>query len=80
MKKFCLPFAIAIFLIVCTNGIQAQTTQTKLNPVCLSNTEQFLITSKYVEGETYVIQVGLPIGYSPEKKSYPVLYVLDGDK
>lgn len=80
MKKFCLPFAIAIFLIVCTNGIQAQTTQTKLNPVCLSNTEQFLITSKYVEGETYVIQVGLPIGYSPEKKSYPVLYVLDGEK
>jgi len=80
MKKFYLPFAIAIFLIVCTNGIQAQTTQTKLNPVCLSNTEQFLITSKYVEGETYVIQVGLPIGYSPEKKSYPVLYVLDGDK
>ena len=33
-----------------------------------------------MEGETYIIQVGLPIGYSPSKKSYPVLYVLDGDK
>jgi hypothetical protein len=33
-----------------------------------------------VDGETYIIQVGLPIGYSSSKKSYPVLYVLDGDK
>ena len=70
---------IAVFLLLCTNGIQAQTTQTKLNQVCLDNTEQFSITSKYVEGETYIIQVGLPIGYSSSQKSYPVLYVSDGD-
>jgi hypothetical protein len=48
--------------------------------VCLDNTEQFSIASKYVTGEKYVIQVGLPIGYSSTHKSYPVLYVLDGDK
>ena len=57
--------------------INAQSVKDK---VCLENTEQFSIASKYVTGENYIIQVGLPIGYSPEKKSYPVLYVLDGDK
>jgi hypothetical protein len=33
MKTFCLTTMIAVFLIFCTNGIQAQTTQTKLNHV-----------------------------------------------
>jgi hypothetical protein len=33
MKKLWSPFAITIFLIVFTNGILAQTTQTKLNQV-----------------------------------------------
>lgn len=71
---------VGIFLLFNSNRLQAQTTETKLNPVCLDNTEQFTIISKYVAGENYIIQVGLPIGYSPTKKSYPVLYVLDGDK
>jgi predicted alpha/beta superfamily hydrolase len=80
MKKSCLNIIVVVFLLLCSKGIEAQTTQTKLNQVSLENTEQFTIASKYVAGENYVIQVGLPIGYSPEKKSYPVLYVLDGDK
>jgi predicted alpha/beta superfamily hydrolase len=80
MKKLCLILTTAVSFLICFNGIQAQTTQKKLNQVCLDNTKQFTLTSKYVDGETYVIQVGLPIGYSPDKKSYPVLYVLDGDK
>jgi|APFre7841882590_1041340.scaffolds.fasta_scaffold75729_2 hypothetical protein len=33
MKKFCLTTAIAVFLLFRLNGIQAQTTQTKLNQV-----------------------------------------------
>jgi predicted alpha/beta superfamily hydrolase len=69
-----------VLLLLCTNVAQTQTTQTQHKPVCLDNTEQFSITSKYVAGEDYIIQVGLPIGYAPSKKSYPVLYVLDGDK
>jgi predicted alpha/beta superfamily hydrolase len=69
-----------VLLLLCTNVAQTQTTQTQHKPVCLDNTEQFSITSKYVAGEDYTIQVGLPIGYAPSKKSYPVLYVLDGDK
>ena len=79
MKTFYFATIIAEFLLLCTNGIQAQTTE-KLNPVYLDNTEQFTITSKYVAGENYIIQVGLPSGYSSANKSYPVLYVLDGDK
>ncbi len=33
MKKFCLTISIAVFLLICTNELQAQTTQTKLNQV-----------------------------------------------
>jgi hypothetical protein len=80
MKPFCFATMIAVFLLLCSYGIEAQTKQPKTNKVCLENTEQFYLESKYVAGENYIIQVGLPIGYSPTKKSYPVLYVLDGDK
>jgi predicted alpha/beta superfamily hydrolase len=80
MKPFCFISMIAVFQLFCSFGTQAQTTQPKPNKVCLDNTEQFPIESKYVADEKYIIQVGLPIGYSPAKKSYPVMYVLDGDK
>jgi len=56
--------------------INAQSVKDK---VCLDNTEQFTLASKYVAGENYVIQVGLPSGYSSANKSYPVLYIIDGD-
>ena len=79
MKTICFTTMIAVTMLFCSNGIQAQTTQSQLKQACLDNTEQFSITSKYVEGETYVIQIGLPIGYSTSQKSYPVLYVTDGD-
>jgi predicted alpha/beta superfamily hydrolase len=80
MKPHYIASASVVFLLLNSYGLQAQTTQTQHKPVCLDNTEQFSITSKYVAGENYIIQVGLPIGYAPSKKSYPVLYVLDGDK
>jgi uncharacterized protein len=79
MKKFYVTTAIAVFILFCLNGVQAQITQSNLRQVCLDNTEQFTLTSKYVDGETYVIQVGLPANYCTSQKSYPVLYVLDGD-
>jgi predicted alpha/beta superfamily hydrolase len=71
---------IAILLLICLEGLQALTAQTQLKQVYLDNTEQFSVESKYVAGENYIIQVGLPIGYYHSEKSYPVLYVLDGDK
>jgi uncharacterized protein len=80
MKPHYIASAFVVFLLLNSYGLQAQTTQTQHKPVCLDNTEQFSIKSKYVAGENYIIQVGLPIGYAPSKKSYPVLYVLDGDK
>ncbi len=42
MKKICLTITIAVFLLICSSGIQAQTTQTKLNQVELA--KQFLGT------------------------------------
>jgi predicted alpha/beta superfamily hydrolase len=71
---------ISIFLIFCGNIIDAQTTQTEIKPVTLDNTEQFTITSKYVAGENYLIRVSLPVNYDSYDYSFPVLYVLDGDK
>lgn len=49
MKKFCLPTIIAIFLLLCTNGIQAQTPESKLNQVELM--KQFIGTWKGKIGE-----------------------------
>jgi predicted alpha/beta superfamily hydrolase len=80
MKQFCKTSLFVVFLLLSSYGLQAQATHVQLKPVCLKNTEQFSLTSKYVAGENYIIQVGLPIGYAPSIKSYPVLYVLDGDK
>ena len=76
MKTLCLT-AMIVLLISCSFGkLNAQNVKEK---VCLDNTEQFSITSEFVNGENYLIQVGLPFGYSSSHKSYPVLYVLDGD-
>ena len=80
MKTFYIVSVFVVFLLLSSYGLHAQATQSQLKPVCLDNTEQFSITSKYVAGENYIVQVGLPIDYAPSKKSYPVLYVLDGDK
>jgi hypothetical protein len=69
-----------IFIFICLNGLIAQNAPLQQNQVHLENTEQFPIESKYVKNEKYIIQVGLPIDYKSSNKSYPVLYVLDGDK
>jgi predicted alpha/beta superfamily hydrolase len=76
MKTFCLTAMIVLLLSCSFGALNAQNVKEK---VCLENTEQFSITSEYVKGENYLIQVGLPFGYSSSHKSYPVLYVLDGD-
>jgi predicted alpha/beta superfamily hydrolase len=61
------------------NSIGVLSAQNVKDRVCLDNTQQFSIASKYVAGENYIIQVGLPVNYSASQKSYPVLYVTDGD-
>ncbi|MFH0758454.1 MAG: alpha/beta hydrolase-fold protein [Bacteroidota bacterium] len=79
MKNNCLITIVVVFLWLFTTGMRAQTAQEQLSKVCLDNTEQFSIASEYVKGETYVIQVGLPMGYAASDKSYPVFYITDGD-
>ena len=76
MKTFCLSAMILLLLSCSFGALHAQNVKEK---VCLENTERFSITSEYVKGENYLIQVGLPMGYSSSQKTYPVLYVLDGD-
>lgn len=79
MKKSFLTTTIAAaFLMLWTNGIQAQT-QAAPARACLMNTEQFWLTSKYVDGENFLIQVSLPYDYATSGISYPVLYFPDGD-
>jgi uncharacterized protein len=80
MKISYLPSLITTFLFICLKGLQAQTAPAQQKQVYLDNTEQFSIESKYVTDENYLIQIGLPAGYYHSDKSYPVLYVLDGDK
>ena len=76
MKKFCFT---TLIVLLSFNSIGVLSAQIVKDKVCLENTEQFSIVSKYVTGETYVIQVGLPIGYFTSTKSYPVYYFTDGD-
>jgi uncharacterized protein len=80
MIRFYLSSLTIAFLFICSNISVAQTTPAQSKQAYLDNTEQFSIESKYVKDENYIIQVGLPIGYSHSDKTYPVLYVLDGDK
>jgi uncharacterized protein len=80
MKRTYCVAVIGILLSLIIQGIQAQTLPAKEIPVCLDNTEQFILSSGFVRDETYLIQVGLPFNYHSSKESYPVLYVLDGDR
>jgi uncharacterized protein len=71
---------IGVLLLLIARGSQAQSIPAKANSVHLDNTESFSISSHLVKDETYIIQVGLPPGYYASEKSFPVLYVLDGDR
>ena len=53
MKKLCLTSVITVFLLLYTNGLQAQTTQTKLNQVELM--KQFTGTWKSERNDTTTI-------------------------
>lgn len=51
MKKICLTIQITAFLLICLNGLQAQTTQTKLNQVELINQSPIIGSWKYEYGK-----------------------------
>jgi uncharacterized protein len=80
MKKVFFVTVIGVLLLLLTEENRGQSIPASANSVCLDNTEQFPIISDFVKNETYIIQVGLPFGYSLSEKSFPVLYVLDGER
>lgn len=76
MKTFCLTTMIVLILSGSFGIVNAQNVKEK---ACLDNTEQFYLTSNYVKGENFRIQVSLPFSYTASSKSYPVYYFTDGD-
>jgi len=76
MKTFCFTVTIVLLLSGSFGVLHAQNVKEK---ACLDNTEQFYLTSNYVKGENFRIQVSLPDGYSTSTKTYPVYYFTDGD-
>jgi len=79
MKTFCLTAMIALFLLFCTNGIQAQTTQTQPKQVVIGSIDniQSKILNEQREVWVYVPRSASDTNYS--KQRYPVVYLLDGE-
>jgi hypothetical protein len=71
MKKSLMYSTIVILFFVSFESAKAQGTN-------LYNTEEKLIASKYV-ADTFHVFISIPDDYSSSGKSYPVMYVLDGD-
>jgi hypothetical protein len=65
MKQFCLTTLIVVFLLICLNGLQAQTAQSQLNQVELL--KQFLGTWKSeIAKDTIIIGDYTPFGTAVE--------------
>ena len=75
LRSFAIVFTFAILL--STPVAQAQGGQ--LPGVTLQSTELRTLKSRFVDQE-YKLQIFLPPGFADTSKSFPVLYVLDGDK
>jgi len=72
MKTLCFSTTIVVFLLLCTNGIQAQTTQTKLNQVELA--KLFLGTWQSNTGiDTVTMWEGKPYGKAVITYIYTVI-------
>lgn len=79
MKNFHLTTVISLFLLIFTNGIQAQTNQTPPNQVVIGSRET--IYSKILNEQRRIL-VYVPSSASLQiysKQRYPVIYLLDGD-
>lgn len=79
MKAFCLTILIVAFLLLCTNGIQAQTTQPQTAAITYGTRD--IVNSKILNEQRRIL-VYVPASASSEiylKQRYPVVYLLDGD-
>jgi hypothetical protein len=79
MKTLCLTSIVVVFLLLCTNVIQAQTTQTQ--PAVIAFGTRDIVNSKILNEQreiwVYVPKSASDTTYS--KQRYPVVYLLDGD-
>jgi hypothetical protein len=66
MKTFCLTTMIAVFPLLCTNGIQAQTTQTTLNQMELMKQFKGKWECEIVKDATFINLVVSPFGTTME--------------
>lgn len=69
MKKQGLLLTLAVLLL--------QLATTAQTPVVIPGSQTQKITSKLVPGQEYELQIMLPGSYGKEKKTYPVLYLMD---
>jgi predicted alpha/beta superfamily hydrolase len=69
---------LLISMVCALTGLRSASAQTKALPlVTIPNTEHRVMHSTYANAD-YEIDVHLPDGYETGKKSYPVLFVVDG--
>lgn len=47
------------------------------NPIVISGSQTRTITSNFVKGQVYNLQISLPAGYATSNKKYPVVYLMD---
>ncbi|MCJ7447978.1 MAG: alpha/beta hydrolase-fold protein [Bacteroidales bacterium] len=79
MKKFCLTTMIIVFLLLSTEGLQAQTTQTQ--PSAIAYGTRDILNSKILNEQRRIL-IYVPASASSEiytKQRYPVAYLLDGE-
>jgi uncharacterized protein len=79
MKKLCWAAMIAVFILLFTYGIQAQTTQNQSAAVSFGIRDN--IDSKILNEQRRIL-VNVPASAASEtftKQLYPVVYLLDGD-
>jgi hypothetical protein len=77
MKKLCLTSAIAVFLLFCLEGVQAQITQSKLNQIELM--KQYLGTFQANHGKD-TVEIWTGKQYGPQAFILEVSYTIKGQK
>ena len=70
---------LIVLLMIIATAAGAVESDPGVTPVSIPRSAQHTVESVKV-GDTFVIQVRLPVSYTTSEKKYPVLYVLDADK
>ena len=75
LKKYIFSVAgtTLFFFLFFQKNIHAQT----FPEVKVTGSESRTITSSYVKGQEYLLQISLPAGYATNNKKYPVVYLMD---